>query len=73
MHQSCHHDEEHTDDDDTRATEARESLFGIKHSRDEKNGNGTQEYQVGTQLGKQQYRKHRQHGEDRNPCVKVKT
>ena len=73
MHQSCHHDEQDTDDDDARAAEAGEGLLGIEDSSDKKDGNGSEEYQVGAELGDQQYCEHGEYCDDGDPSIYVKT
>ena len=44
MGQTRHHDEEHADDHYRRGAEARESLFGIQHTRNEEDGDSTKKH-----------------------------
>ena len=73
MRESRHHHEQHTDDDHRCRAESRKGFLGIEHTRNEKNGYGTQEYKIGTELGKEHHGKHRQHRDNRNPSIEVKS
>ena len=73
VHQSRHNHEKHSDDDYRRGTESGVGLLGIEHARDIQDADGTEEHQVGAQLGEQQDAEHSQHRDNGDPRIYVKT
>ena len=73
MRQAGHNDEKHTDDHHRAGAEARHRLLDIKHPRNEEHTDSTEKHQVSTQFGEQQDCKHRQHRDNCNPRMQIKT